>query len=169
MTIAAVSRKKKDEIGRFADFIKAGGGELLQPTNEWELIRFRGDKGISIIYTNKIGSRTYTGQAQAAWLAFKDGRMMRFTPAPKVDRVRRERRRVLVRTLIERDGNNCFYCDCEFAAEKWPTREHLVPLTSGGPDHLSNQFLACNDCNQEAGHLSAPEKIRLRERKRGWL
>jgi hypothetical protein len=34
-------------------------------------------------------------------------------------------------------------------------------MTHGGPNHINNLFLTHKICNQRAGHLSAPEKIRM--------
>lgn len=42
--------------------------------------------------------------------------------------------------------------------------EHLVPKAHGGPTHLSNLFLAHKSCNAKAGHLSASEKLKIRDR-----
>jgi hypothetical protein len=41
------------------------------------------------------------------------------------------------------------------------SEEHLVSITHGGPQHISNKFLAHRVCNAKAGHMSAPEKIQL--------
>lgn len=60
-----------------------------------------------------------------------------------------------------RDGSRCFFCLEPLGDDV--TQEHLVPRSSGGPDHLSNKFLAHGKCNHRAGNLSAPEKIRIRE------
>jgi 5-methylcytosine-specific restriction endonuclease McrA len=68
---------------------------------------------------------------------------------------------VIHRTLIERDGEGCFYCFEEVPGLM--TQEHLVARAHGGPNHISNKFRACRPCNEAAGHLSAPEKIRIRE------
>jgi 5-methylcytosine-specific restriction endonuclease McrA len=70
------------------------------------------------------------------------------------------------RAIAARDGETCFYCNDPFIDEKPRTREHLVAVTAGGPNHITNLFHACQPCNREMGHLSAPEKIRLRDQKR---
>ncbi len=44
------------------------------------------------------------------------------------------------------------------------TIEHLVAKAFGGPDHISNLVLACDDCNQAVGTLSVSEKVAIRER-----
>lgn len=159
--------RKKDEVDRFKTWLTARGGEVLIATNEWEIVRFRGDGVTSIIYTNKAAKLTYTGRAQDAWTAFKKNDNS-FRLAKRTERTARKDRPThpIVRTLIERDGAFCFYCADQFTETLKPTREHLVPITAGGPNHLSNLFLACEPCNVEAGHMSAPEKIRLRDRKR---
>lgn len=161
--------KKKNELERFSAWVSARGGELLVPTNEWELIRFRGDGATSIIYTSKTGSRTYTGRAADAWAAFEKGdttfRLTGRAARPSLNKRRRERS-VIITTLIKRDGDLCFYCGEPFGDARLRTKEHLVGRTHGGPEHISNLFLSCEPCNVEAGHLSAPEKIRLRDRKR---
>ena len=144
----------------FKEWLTANGAEILSATNLYEVVRFRGDAGTSVIYSNDHG-RPYkmTGQAPAAWDAFTSGQPMRFTASVEA----RAKRDPIVRTLLDRDGSACFYCDEPFTADVLPTREHLVSRTHGGPDHIANQFLACVSCNREAGHLSAPEKIRMRD------
>jgi len=67
--------------------------------------------------------------------------------------------------LLRRDGNACFYCG-EPTGEDDRSLEHLVARAHGGPDHLSNLVLAHRRCNAVAGHLSAMEKIRIREQRR---
>lgn len=162
--MARATREKR--IRQFGEWVTARGGELLIPTNEWELARFRGDGVTSIIYTDKGGKMSYVGQARRAWLAFEKGDTdFRFVKKTS-NRYSGARRSVLVRTLLERDGPRCFYCAEEFTDALPPTREHLVPKSAAGPDNLANQLLACEPCNLEAGHLSAVEKIKLRDRKR---
>jgi 5-methylcytosine-specific restriction endonuclease McrA len=75
--------------------------------------------------------------------------------------------------LVERDGAGCFFCgrrvsapdeDCPPGYE--PSVEHLVAIMHGGPNHISNTYLAHARCNNIAGNVSAVEKIGLRERMR---
>lgn len=158
--------RKRDEIDLFKAWVAARGGEVLAPTNEYEIVRFRGDGVTSIVYQKLTGQRTFTGRAQDAWRAFKaHDAAYRITkrPAKVQTHYNTGRPTPVVRTLIERDGDSCFYCDEPFGPDRPRTREHLVAITHGGPDHISNIFLACETCNIKAGHLSAPEKIRLRE------
>jgi len=167
--MTAKKNKKKNELERFSAWVSARGGEVLVPTNEWELVRFRGNGETSIIYTSKTGSRTFTGMAAATWEAFQKGdttfRLAGRSARPSQSS-RRRTRSVIVATILKRDGDVCFYCGEPFGDGRPRTKEHLVGRTHGGPDHISNLFLSCEPCNVEAGHLSAPEKIRLRDRKR---
>lgn len=156
--------KRTKTIEQFTRWLSERGAEVLAPTNEWELVRFRGGGVTSIIYNSKTGSMTFTGQARVAYDAFsKNDPDYRIQPGTYRKRHGSDRRKVERKTLIERDGNACFYCGDHFTDTKPPTREHLISLTHSGPDRLENLFLACQPCNIRAGHLSAPEKIKLRD------
>ncbi|WP_099952819.1 HNH endonuclease [Methylobacterium currus] len=168
MTEASTPTKRRarrpDEMTRFREWLTANGAEVLAPTNEWEVVRFRGDQGVSIVYRNATKSISrMTGQAAEALATFRTGGTMRFVSRGRTVITRAE---PLVRALVERDGAACFYCDESFTDALPPTREHLLSRTHGGPDHIANQALACEPCNRRAGHLSLVEKIRLRDRLR---
>ena len=158
----AARKKKPDAIEAFKEFIAKNGGEVLAPTNPYEVVRFRGNGVTSIIYRNNRERRTYTGEALAVWEAFEAGKSYRLAEATK--REYGPKLHPVDRAIVERDGDNCFFCGEPFTKADPRTREHLVPTTAGGPNHISNMFHAHNSCNTRAGHLSAPEKIRLRER-----
>ena len=156
--------RKKDEVDQFKAWVAMRGGEVLVPTNEYEIVRFRGDGVTSIIYQKLTGQRTFTGRARDAWQAFKAGDgAYRITKRTAKVHYNSGRPTPVIRTLIDRDGDACFYCFEPFGEERRRTREHLVASTHGGPHHISNMFLACEPCNVEAGHLSAPQKIKIRE------
>lgn len=142
----------------FKEFLAARGAQVMVPTNEWELIRFVSGEGTSIIYTNKEGGTTFIGEAMKAWTAFKTNNTWRATPATK--RIRRSS--VTLQTIRKRDGDLCFYCQQPVSVAD-ESEEHLVALTDGGPQHISNKFLAHRICNSDVGHLSAVEKIRIRD------
>lgn len=155
---------REKQVERFKAWVAERGGEVLIPTNEYEVVRFRAERKTSIIYSSRSGNFTYTGDARKAWDAFEANESFRFVQRAKAD-VRHQNRNVVIRTLVERDGNLCFYCGASFDEER-PTKEHLIPITAGGPDHLGNIFLSCLPCNRDVGHKSAPEKIRYRDIKR---
>lgn len=156
---------REKQVERFKAWVAERGGEVLIPTNEYEVVRFRAMRRTSIIYSSRAGNVTYVGDARKAWDAFVlCDKSFRFVARAKAD-AHLLKREVVVRTLIARDGNLCFYCGVSFC-EVRPTKEHLVPITAGGPDHIGNIFLACEPCNRDVGHRSAPEKIRYRDLKR---
>lgn len=64
--------------------------------------------------------------------------------------------------MAARDRWRCFYCDralhcptCEpgrHGRTTPATRDHLIPLSRGGIEALSNQVAACQPCNNRKGH-----------------
>lgn len=152
-----MARKARNPDTRFAAVLTAAGAEMLSPTNAYEVMRFRTKHGVGVIYENAKGVRTWNAAAEAAraHLAAKRGSL-----AP-VEVKGRRRDAATVRALLRRDGENCFFCRLPLGDDI--TVEHLVAVAHGGPNHISNLFLAHGGCNQRAGHLSAPEKITMRE------
>jgi 5-methylcytosine-specific restriction endonuclease McrA len=128
------------------------GGELLGPTNPYEMLRFRTSKGVGVIYKGRRGE-TWNAEAIAArdYLEAKGGSL---APVPVKGR---RKDKATVSALLIRDGDDCFFCRKPLEGEI--TVEHLVAIAHGGPNHVSNLFLAHGECNRAAGHLSAPEKI----------
>jgi len=56
--------------------------------------------------------------------------------------------------LLEKWGRKCVYC----GKENVPLEiEHIVPKSRGGSDRVSNLTLACHECNQRKGNLTAEE------------
>jgi len=56
--------------------------------------------------------------------------------------------------LLEKWGRKCAYCDKTGVPLEI---EHIVPKARGGTNRVSNLALACHDCNQEKGILTAKE------------
>lgn len=140
-------------------FAIKGGATVLNPTNEYEIVRFKTSQGVCVIYRAKGGGVSFSGEvAKAAYRAFKSGASW---SAVKI--VRRAKRSKLEQTLIDRDGNQCFYCAAELED---PTLEHLLSTSHGGNNHLSNMVLACQKCNEEVGNMAIVDKIKLRDRKK---
>ncbi len=48
--------------------------------------------------------------------------------------------------LVKEYGSCCYWCRCDFPAEKL-TLDHLKPRSRGGSDSLENLRLACFPCN----------------------
>lgn len=143
----------------FRKRLEEAGAEILAPTNPYEVLRFRTSKGVGVIYKGKRGE-TWNAEALAArdHLDAKAGSL-----APVAVRGRR-RDKATVEALLVRDGDACLFCGKALDGDI--TVEHLVAIAHGGPNHISNLFLAHGACNQAAGHMSAPEKVALAIRSR---
>lgn len=164
MTEALVPAMSAAKLQKFRQWLEQHGAELLKPTNEWEVLRYRAGPDTHVVYRNSKG-RTWkaVNGAGAAVKAFNSGGAWR---AP----IERKRSRPSLSTkmflaLVQRDTDECFYCG-RSVPEDEATIEHLVPLSKGGPNHISNFALAHARCNQDAGNLSVVEKVHLRERMR---
>lgn len=51
------------------------------------------------------------------------------------------------RALFRRDQHICAYCGNEFSASKL-TRDHVIPVSKGGPNIWTNVVTSCSDCNR---------------------
>lgn len=159
------------DLTAFKVWLSLCGAEILAPTNEWEVLRVRTAKGVLVAHRNRKGHQKWPDGLVRLAEKYNSGEY------PALARSRRRlpsKLRQRFPTLVKRDGPSCFYCGTRVpepgepcATRLEPTIEHLVPRAHGGPNHLSNCFLAHFGCNQEAGSLSAPEKIKIRERLRG--
>lgn len=150
------------QIKSFETFLMKCGALVLPTTNEWELIRFRCDKGVGIIYQNKSGAETFCGPAEEAWNAFIQNQVWSC-----INTKRRIKRIIVMDELLRRDGYECFFCgrklENEGHPENAPTLEHLLAIASGGNNHISNLALAHQYCNSRAADMSLIDKIKLRE------
>lgn len=144
----------------FEAWLLAHGSALYKPTNAYELARFLTPDGIGIIYVNQSGfiSACMNGANEAvrAW--------SKSTPWRAVQKTKRRNtfgsRERDYNALVERDGAGCFYCGTPLLLE-FATIEHMIPVTSGGNNHLANKVLACHQHNLEAGHRSVREKLEM--------
>jgi 5-methylcytosine-specific restriction endonuclease McrA len=145
--------KKPATIAAFQKALVEAGAELLAPTNPYEVLRFRSSHGVGVIYTGRRGE-TWNAEAIAARDHIAAGRGS-LSPV-KVNGRRRDA--ATVNALLKRDGAFCFFCGAPLDGDI--TVEHLIAIAHGGPNHISNLFLAHAACNQAAGHMSGAEKVR---------
>jgi hypothetical protein len=157
------------DLDHFANWLTDNGAEVLAPTSEWEILRVRTSTGTHVVHANRTGNQTWPKPLLEIVSLYNKG-----IPTP-LAATRRKRHGSKLRqqygALVLRDGPGCFFCGGPVAPPGTPvpddfeaTIEHLVCVAHGGPEHLSNKFLAHRKCNHIAGNLSAPEKIRLRDR-----
>ena len=59
--------------------------------------------------------------------------------------------------LIDRDGAYCKICKCIFESKKDVTLDHIIPISKGGDDEISNLQLAHFECNQMKADISPEE------------
>jgi hypothetical protein len=149
---------RKDPFKAFKGLLVAAGAEMLAPTNPYEVLRFRTCFGVGVVYQNAKGKEAWNREAQLA----REHIHAKLGSLAPVKRHGRKSGAGTHQALLERDGQDCFFCLTPLGELK--SVEHLVPVAHGGPNHISNKFLAHPACNVRAGHLSAPEKIRIREK-----
>lgn len=147
------------KLPAFKAWLSERGAEVLQPTSEWEVVRFRAAGATAVVYANKHGMLSVSGDAARALNCFASNG--KWSAGVATER-QRNRRPVIVRALLERDGDRCFLCRKALADDM--TVEHLVPVVHGGPNHISNMALAHSACNLRMGHMSLVEKIVQREK-----
>lgn len=150
-------------IKQFSAWLTAQGCEIQPATNEFEVIRFRCQKGTGVVYNGKKGYTISSPMVYEAYECFVYGRQWagKGKPSKRTGGSKRTRQ------LIDRDGNRCFYCDKEMTVAEM-TKEHLLSVNHGGADRLENMVLACQECNLKAGHLPVIDKVRLRDEMRAY-
>ncbi len=144
------------KLDTFKQFLTARGAQVLESTNEYELLRFIAGNTTCIVYTKNNGNITFYGDpCEKAWIAFKTNGSWRAAPA-----TRRNRNNPVISTLRKRDGDLCFYCLKPVSNED-ETEEHLLSITHGGPDNIQNKCLAHKVCNNLASHMALADKIKI--------
>lgn len=145
-------RNNNINIKKFTKFLKNYGAEILPNTNEFELLRFKG-KETGVLYKSGKTSNNYTQNAINCFIMNKtwDGK-----PVSVGRKTTYKKEKI---AILERDGSNCFYCDKPLSDDI--TIEHLIPLSGGGKNTLSNMVLAHEKCNNDVGNLTIVEKIKI--------
>lgn len=141
----------------FMDYLEVQGCEILPVTNSYECVRFKAGTETCVIYEKKDGRISFNSPyTTEIFNAFVNNRG--FT---KKNPVRANTKR-LKRSILERDGNKCFYSGKEMTEEEM-TLEHLVPLSKGGRNNLHNLVLCTKEENAKMGDKMLVEKIKYRE------
>lgn len=168
--MSAPIRRDKFKLDSFAAYLASNGAEICVPTNQYEVIRYRAfwegksKPVVHIVYVKESGLLTYTGGSKEHYEAFLHGDDMPDTKSEAVEekRVRRVKNTTAIREkLRQRDGDACWYCGCSLDAAPHNV-EHLINISDGGTNALSNLVLAHVDCNAKAGNLPLHKKMELR-------
>lgn len=150
------------KINNFKKWLHRHGAEILSPTNEYELLRFRCKVGTGIVYINKFGKTNISHEwVQNAYSCFIKNTKWSGKGVRTVARNSTSAKK----HLLEKYGPICFYCGGDFDPNDL-TQEHLLSALHNGPNRIENKALACANCNRRAGNLPLIDKILLRERLR---
>lgn len=145
---------------KFKTWLGKQGAEVLVPTNEWEVVRFRTKNGVSVVYTNSRGRLTFTGESEKAHELFEQGKRWKV-----IDRRRHALTQQKAR-IAARDGKECWFCAIKYASLDRYTIEHLLSFSHGGTDNINNLVLACEPCNTTVGNWAVAKKVLYREQRR---
>lgn len=146
------------DIRKFIKWLTDRGAEILPATNEYELIRFKA-REVGVLYKSGKTSNNYT---QHTIECFKKNKAWWGKPKQvgRKSNYQKEKRHIL-----ERDGKACFYCG-ELMKVKDISLEHLIPLSMGGKNELSNMVLCHESCNNEVGNMPIYKKVDFAIKKR---
>lgn len=140
----------RNSILKFKNWLQQQGCEILPNTNEHEAIRFKGSE-----FGVKYKSGRFSGEyAKKAYICFQSGSKWDGGP---ISTGRKNTYIKEKKALIKRDGTACFYCGLLMGDDI--TLEHLIPLTAGGKNNLSNMVLAHDACNNKMGFKPLVDKI----------
>lgn len=154
-------------VKKFTKFLQQSGAEILTLTSPWEVIRVSVNGVIAVLYKNKRDRLAWPDELKDAYRSYKSAGKVSWSGFEGKVKTRR-RTPIKVQTIQERDGPNCWYCDCHMP-EGTETVEHMLDVSKGGTNHIHNLVLACNQCNQAAKYKSVAEKVLLRESRRRYI
>ncbi|MFD1216381.1 HNH endonuclease [Microbulbifer celer] len=159
-----INKLSEKRVIAFMKWLSAQGAEMLPTTNEYEVLRFKCQLGTGVIYKNSRGKHSVSGPlVTEALTAYFAGESWRGKAQPtKRGKIGRRKER-----LLKRDGDECFFCGEKLGEDM--TVEHLMPVNQKGPDRIENMVLAHQKCNSLAGSMPLIEKVKLREKMRGWI
>ena len=135
----------------------ARGCEILPLTNEYESVRFKG-REVGVLYKSGKVSNKFT---KKAIYSFRNN--LKWDGKP-VNVGRKSTYKKEKEKLIKRDGRDCFLCGLPM--EDDITLEHLIALSSGGQNTLSNMVLCHQRCNQKMGNMELNKKVKMAIEKR---
>lgn len=86
----------------------------------------------------------------------------------KIGRAMSKQRNKTRKELLQRDGDTCYYCPKQCHRKDplhkdYATIDHKIPKSKGGLSTSDNLVIACLECNQAKGDMTAEEFIAERE------
>lgn len=63
--------------------------------------------------------------------------------------------------VLKKKKTRCFYCKKRFMNDKDKTFDHVVPLSAGGNNNISNVVISCDKCNQSKAANDQPEFLEI--------
>lgn len=146
-----------NRLDKFENWLRNKGCVILPVTNAHEALRFKGSE-VGAVYKTGSVSGDYTKNAYHCYL-----NNIQWHGSPiKTARSNKDRKDKLA--LIKRDGNKCMLCGHKMVTSM--TVEHLVELSQGGSDDLSNKVLLHADCNHSLQGKSIAEKVNIFARRK---
>ncbi len=142
----------KDQIEKFKKWLVCRGVEIMPTTNEYESLRFKG-REVGVLYKSGKTNNAFTAMAITCFIRNK-----KWDGAP-INIGRKQSYKSEKAKLLNRDGSDCFYCDLPMNDDI--TLEHLIALSSGGKNALSNMVLCHEACNLKMNNLPISEKVRF--------
>ena len=156
------SQKKRDKFVEWLE--RYYGCKILDPTNKYEIIRWKGSE-TGIIYNTGSVNSPYAAYAVECFLngASWNGGSKNLNRRSISDRNRE---------IIESETNGlCFICGKKMNDDV--TVEHIVELSRGGSNDITNLTFAHQSCNYGLMNMDIKEKINkiieIRSRNRTWL
>jgi len=161
MTAAVPERACCLKVGDFSEWLTRQGYGVRGTTNPWEVIRYKADGRVHVVYKNKRDGVTWTGQSNAHYKASMRGVDVKVSSPvkTKTKAMRPRTRKVIKARLLKRDGGRCWFCDETMGDDV--TIEHLVPISDGGSHSMANLVLAHKECNRDAGDAPIVDKLAI--------
>jgi hypothetical protein len=154
---------RRDEIPEFATWLVVHGAKMRDHLKPTDLLRFAHAGHIGVVRESGAAAAAIPSPfAQAYVEAFRRNLAMPSGPRRKAGDPK-----TAMETAYLRDGGDCFFCGRPLAGDV--TCEHLLARADEGKRQAANVVLAHAACNRLAGRAPIADKIKLRDRMRGYV
>jgi len=139
-------------------FILKIGGEIKDPTNDFEICRFVIQGQTGVIYKGKRGISFSNALAKKVYFNFENNNFSYLGQKKK-----RSKYKTIKDEIIRRDGLVCFYT-LEKIKKEDASVEHLIPISKGGTNNIDNMVICEKKINMKLGNESLLNKLKFREK-----